>query len=147
MNARTRIVVWAVAVGCGLVAVGLIVVAFVVDLETADQTASIAGALVGLAGLAVSVYALRRPGPATPGDPVAADAPVEAGGDRSVAAGGNIRRVVTGDNVSLTTPAATLPQTGAEPTGSPRPVRATGERSTAAGGDIDEAITGDGSRA
>lgn len=51
-----RIVVWSVAVLCGVVSVGLVVLVAVRDLDTGDRTASIVGAVAGLAGLAVSVY-------------------------------------------------------------------------------------------
>ncbi|MEV0642015.1 hypothetical protein AB0I77_45255 [Streptomyces sp. NPDC050619] len=141
LTVRARIVVWAVAVLCGLGAAGLVVLVVAVDLNTADQAASVAGALVGIAGLAVSVYALCRT-PVSTGS----DASVEAGGVRSVAAGGNIGRVVTGDNASLTTAAPAPPFAAGVPRGPTFPARATGERGIAAAGDIGEAITGDGSQ-
>jgi hypothetical protein len=46
-----------VAAGVGVVRLGL---------EKADQVASVVGALAGVAGLAVALYGLRRPAPATP---------------------------------------------------------------------------------
>lgn len=57
-----RIVVWSIAVVCGAASVGLVVLVAVRDLDTGDRTASIVGAVAGLAGLAVSVYfGLRGP--------------------------------------------------------------------------------------
>ncbi|PVC90706.1 hypothetical protein DBP19_18535 [Streptomyces sp. CS090A] len=138
---------------CVLVAAGLGTLAVVGGLDRADKAASIVGAGIGLAGLVVSLYALRRspaPGPVPP-SPGPAPVPAAGAGSaavaegvRSVAAGGSIGRAVTGDGVSLTGPAPVLPPSGGGPAG---PARATGERSVAAGGDIGEAITGDGPRA
>ncbi|MCX5610068.1 hypothetical protein OHB39_21155 [Streptomyces sp. NBC_00047] len=51
---------WVVAVLAGVLAVGLIGVAALVDLETGDRTASIVGAVVSLAGLVVAVIALAQ---------------------------------------------------------------------------------------
>ncbi|MEV6248251.1 hypothetical protein AB0M38_18930 [Streptomyces sp. NPDC051742] len=118
--------------GAGVVA--LLAVA-VVDLGKADQIASVTGAVLAVAGLGLSLWAqFGRGGRATP---------VEASGTRSVAAGGGIGAVVTGDGVQAP-PAMPVPP--AMPTGGPAatgPVTASGERSVAAGGDIGSASTGD----
>ncbi|MFF8323010.1 hypothetical protein ACF06V_38445 [Streptomyces bobili] len=117
---------------CAVAAVGLTVVAFAVDLATADQVGSLVGASAGLAGFLVSLWALLR-SPAT-----AVEA--SAGG---VAAGGSIGRIVTGDNNRLTpSPPAQLPSVSPAP--STGPVSAAGSGSTAAAGNIGEIITGDG---
>ncbi|MGC4927103.1 hypothetical protein [Streptomyces cyaneofuscatus] len=154
MTRRARIIVWGASVLCVLVAAGLGTLAVAGGLDRADKAASIVGAVIGLAGLVVSLYALHRspapgpvpppPGPA-PGPAAGTGSATVAEGVRSVAAGGSIGRAVTGDGVSLTGPAPVLPpSSGGGAAGS---ARATGERSVAAGGDIGEAITGDGLRA
>ncbi|URN10237.1 DUF397 domain-containing protein [Actinomadura madurae] len=136
MTARTRIVAGLATGSCGLVTVGLVVLVVAVDLDTADKTASVVGALAGLAGTAVSVYVLSR----TPED----GSSVEASGARSVAAGGGIGRAVTGDRVQ--TGPAPAPQASSGSAGPAGPVRASGDGSVAAGGDIHEAVTGDETR-
>ncbi|MET8021890.1 hypothetical protein [Streptomyces decoyicus] len=88
MTGRAKVVVTAVAVLCGPTAVGLTVVALTVNLDTADRAARVIGAIVGLAGLGVSLFSLHR---------TEADSPVESGGARSVAAGHNIAHADTGD--------------------------------------------------
>ncbi|MET7694990.1 hypothetical protein ABZT06_45030 [Streptomyces sp. NPDC005483] len=117
---------------CATAAVGLTVVAFAVDLATADQIGSLVGALIGLAGFLVSLWALLR-SPATA---------VEAS-DGGVAAGGSIGRIVTGDNNRLTS-SAPAHHPSVSPAPSTGPVRAAGSGSTAAAGNIDEIISGDG---
>ncbi|MFD8464145.1 hypothetical protein [Streptomyces cyaneofuscatus] len=160
MTRRARIIVWGASVLCVLVAVGLGALAVAGDLDRADKAASLVGAVIGLAGLVVSLYALHRspapgpvppppsPGPA-PGPAAGTGSATVAEGVRSVAAGGSIGRAVTGDGVSLTGPAPVLPPSsgGGSGGGAAGSARATGERSVAAGGDIGEAITGDGPRA
>ncbi|WP_329280296.1 hypothetical protein [Streptomyces sp. NBC_00691] len=120
--------------GIGVAAAGvlaLLVVAFV-DLGTADQIASVTGVVLALAGLGLSLWAQFGRGGA---------APVEASGTRSVAAGGSIGVVVTGDGTRTpAAPPAAPPAGGTTPTG---PVTASGERSVAAGGDIGSVSTGD----
>jgi hypothetical protein len=141
MTQRARIIVWGVAVLCGLVVVGLGVLAIAGDLDRADMVASVVGAVTGLAGLAVSVYALHRSSVPVPVSP-----DVAAEGVRSVAAGGNIGRAVTGNNASPSAPAPVPRPGSARTAGQPRPARAEGERSVAAGGDIGEVVTGDGAQ-
>ncbi|MFH9723762.1 hypothetical protein ACH4M4_12470 [Streptomyces sp. NPDC017254] len=127
--------------------VALLVVAFV-DLGTADQIASVTGVVLALAGLGLSLWAQFGRGTA---------ASVEASGARSVAAGGSIGAVVTGDGARTPAPPAaappaspptggTAPSSGAAPSGGTAPtgpVTASGERSVAAGGDIGSVTTGD----
>ncbi|MEU2688941.1 hypothetical protein ABZ654_34695 [Streptomyces hygroscopicus] len=120
---------------CAAAAVGLTVVAFAVNLATADQVGSLVGAFIGLAGFLVSLWALLR-SPATA---------VEAS-DGGVAAGGSIGRIVTGDNNHLT-PSAPAQPPSISPAPSAGPVRAAGSGSAAAAGNIGEIITGDGNTA
>lgn len=118
--------------GIGLCVVGAVglVVGGVLDVGAADPWASVAGGAAGLAGLAVTLYAFLGPGP-TGG--------VTASGTRSVAAGGDIGSVATGDGTAVAPP-PTMPASTRPPTGS---VTASGERSVAAGGDIGAVSTGD----
>ncbi|MFE1478291.1 hypothetical protein ACFW6N_31110 [Streptomyces cyaneofuscatus] len=153
MTRRARIIVWGASVLCVLVAAGLGALAVAGGLDRADKAASIVGAVIGLAGLVVSLYALHRspapgPVPPAPGPAAGTGSATVAEGVRSVAAGGSIGRAVTGDGVSLTGPAPVLPpSSGSGGGGAAGSARATGERSVAAGGDIGEAVTGDGPRA
>lgn len=126
--------------GIGVATAGvlaLLVVAFV-DLGTADQIASVTGVVLALAGLGLSLWAQFGRGGA---------APVEASGARSVAAGGNIGAIVTGDGARPpAAPPAVPPASPPAPTGGTAPagpVTASGERSVAAGGDIGSVTTGD----
>ncbi|GGU78441.1 hypothetical protein GCM10010275_11490 [Streptomyces litmocidini] len=111
--------------------VALLLVA-VTDLGKADQIASVVGAVLAAAGLGLSLWAQsgRRP------------TGVEATGNRSVAVGGSIGTVVTGDGAQAPSAPPAMPAGGATatPTG---PVTASGERSVAAGGDIGSVSTGD----
>ncbi|MFI9211065.1 hypothetical protein ACIGW7_23475 [Streptomyces sp. NPDC053253] len=114
--------------GVGVVA--LLVVAFV-DLGTADQIASVAGAVLALVGIGLSLWALFGS---------RGQAAVEASGARSVAAGGSIGVVVTGDGVQAPATPPAMPAGGSTASG---PVTASGDRSVAAGGDIGSVSTGD----
>ncbi|MGY1499815.1 hypothetical protein ACW4TU_25095 [Streptomyces sp. QTS52] len=109
-------------------AIGLTAVALMADLETANQVASIVGALVGLAGFVVSVWALLR----------SERAAVEAS-NGAVAAGGNVGRVVSGNSNRLTGALPTPPSAPGSGTSS----KADGLGSVAAGGSIGEVIDGD----
>lgn len=129
---------WLLAVLCGAAAVGLGVVAALADLDTAGQVASVAGSVASLVGVALSCYALVRPSAAG-----GHGAAVTVSGARSVAAGGSIGRVVTGDRVTLTAPPA-APPTAAGTSGS---AQAMGDRGVAAAGGVGEAFTGDDARA
>ncbi|WP_328872834.1 hypothetical protein OHT76_23515 [Streptomyces sp. NBC_00287] len=133
MTGRQKALLWAGIVLCVAGAAGLIVGA-VLDVEQADPWASVAGGVAALVGLALMLYASLRPAPTEPSSTVTAS------GTRSVAAGGSIGSVATGDRA---TPAAppTMPTSTPRPTNGP--VTASGERSVAAGGDIGSASTGD----
>lgn len=128
---------------CAVVAVTLVTVVTVTDLDTADRTASVVGALLSALGLLTAVYGLVR-GPA---------AAPERSGARSVTAAGSIGRAVTGDRNRVGTPpppvpgADAAPDTGPVPGTAPAPRPPAGERAVDAGGGIGEAITGDGNRA
>ncbi|WP_223188542.1 hypothetical protein [Streptomyces sp. TRM68416] len=141
MASGAKALMWA---GIGLCAAGAagLVVGAVLDVEGADPWASAAGGVAGLLGLAVTVYALLRPAPSPA--PVPGPAPtcgaVNAGGTRSIAAGGNIGSASTGDG-AIAGPPPTLPAPPSRPANGP--VTASGDRSIAAGGDIGSASTGD----
>jgi hypothetical protein len=122
---------------CVAGAVTLVVVA-VVDVGKADQTASVIGGIVGLAGLALALYAQFGTAPA------AAAQGVAAAGERSIAAGGNIGSASTGDAATpAPAPSPAPPALPAPGTLRPGGVQASGDRSIAAGGDIGSASTGD----
>ncbi|MGW7256534.1 hypothetical protein [Streptomyces sp. NPDC054834] len=106
------------------------VVAIFMDLAVADRLGSVLGAIAGLVGLAVSVWALSSSGRLS----------VEAH-DGAVASGGHAGRVIIGHRNEVTPYAAS--QHDPNSSGS---VRATGAGSTAAAGDVGEVITGDGNR-
>ncbi|MFB7590423.1 hypothetical protein [Streptomyces sp. NPDC056169] len=119
--------------GVGVVALLLVAVA---DLGKADQIASVAGAVLALVGIGLSLWAqFGNRGQA----PV--EGAVEASGARSVAAGGSVGAVVTGDGVQAPAAPPAMPA-GGGPTVS-GPVTASGDRSVAAGGDIGSVSTGD----
>lgn len=130
---RTALIVAAAL--CALTAVGLMVVAMVVDLSTADQLSSVVGAIVGLTGLALSVWALWRSG---------SSAAVQAG-PGAVAAGGSIGLAIARSNNRVAAPGAPSAVPASGPAN--RSVRATGTGSVAAGESIGEVITGDGNDA
>lgn len=124
---------WTGVALCAAGAVTLVVVA-AADLGKADQAASVTGAVVGLAGLALALFSQfggGSPAPVPPG--------VSAGGDGAIAAGGSIGTASTGG----TAPAPSAPpaprSAGAPPSGG---VSASGKGSIAAGGDIGSASTG-----
>ncbi|MEY9994195.1 hypothetical protein ABIE67_006227 [Streptomyces sp. V4I8] len=61
-SGAVRVLTWVAAVVCAAGAVALPLVAVLVDLDTADRTASVLGAIASLAGLLVAVVALARSG-------------------------------------------------------------------------------------
>ncbi|MFF3144801.1 hypothetical protein ACFVRU_24545 [Streptomyces sp. NPDC057927] len=104
------------------------------DLDTADRVASLAGSVLAAAGLALSIYTLFS---------IPNSVPVT--GARSIQAGGNIGRAVTGDNNRLQVQAPEITAMGgAAPTVGDIPTA--GGRGVSAGGGIGEAITGDGNQ-
>ncbi|MGW0118999.1 hypothetical protein [Streptomyces sp. NPDC003327] len=113
------------------VGVAALVAVAVADLGTADQIASVVGAVLAAAGLGLSLWAqFGRSGGA-----------VEASGARSVAAGGSIGAAATGDGAQAPAAPPAVPSSGGS--GASGPVTASGERSVAAGGDIGSVSTGD----
>ncbi|MGW7427827.1 hypothetical protein ACWGJB_49340 [Streptomyces sp. NPDC054813] len=105
-------------------------VAVFMDLATADRLGSVMGAIGGLVGLMVSLWALAGSNGVL----------VKAQGG-AVASGGHVGRVITGHRNRAAHPVARRPSS---PTGAS--VHALGAGSTAAAGDIGEVITGDGNR-
>ncbi|MFE9885589.1 hypothetical protein [Streptomyces scopuliridis] len=141
MTRRGRKLAWIGAAVGALLTAGLIVLVVFVDLETANQVAGIVGAIVSLAALGVSVYALLQPLRPDATGPVNA-----AEGTRSVVAGRDITgRVSTGDGDRRATSPG--PASPAPPDSGPVPggtTRASGDRSVAAGRDISgDVATGD----
>ncbi len=98
--------------GIGLCAAGALglVVGAVLDVEAADPWASVAGGVAALIGLALAVYAGFQ-GSAGPSGTSGGTA-VNASGTRSVAAGGNIGTVSTGDGPG---PSASAPPANPSP--------------------------------
>ncbi|GAA4908169.1 hypothetical protein ACFPM3_12780 [Streptomyces coeruleoprunus] len=129
-----KVWLWTGGVLGGLGVTALVAVA-VADLGRADQIASVCGAILALAGVAVALYG--QFGGRSTG---AGGTSVVASGERSVAAGGGIGAVSTGDNAPVGPAPSPPPCGGARARG---PVTASGDRSVAAGGDIGSASTGD----
>ncbi|MFF6840878.1 hypothetical protein ACFY8X_19090 [Streptomyces tanashiensis] len=140
-NTPSKALLWSGIGVAALGVVGLVAVA-VADLGKADQVASVVGAVLAAVGLGLSLWAQfgQRSGGAvepTQAPPVVA---VEATGARSVAVGGSVGTVVTGDRAQVPAAPPAMPSGGTTATG---PVTASGERSVAAGGDIGSVSTGD----
>jgi hypothetical protein len=131
MQRWRRYALVACAVACGAAAVCLVAVAIFVDLAAADRLGSVMGAIAGIVGLGLSVWALAGSGRLS----------VEAR-DGAVASGGHVGRVIVGHH-NEATPRMAASRRNPPVSGS---VRAEGAGSTAAAGDIDEVITGDGNR-
>ncbi|MEU6826226.1 hypothetical protein ABZ921_36910 [Streptomyces atriruber] len=153
---RRRGVAWGVAVAGAAAAVGLTLVALLVDLDTADRVASLVGAVAGLAGLGFSAYALVQPdgsgsgGGNGSGNGGGSARVVRARGRGAVAAGGDVTGNAFGAS-SRTVNGRPGPQ---PPT--PRPstpgsvgghVSARGDGAVAAEGDVRGNAFGDGSEA
>ncbi|MFD4956572.1 MULTISPECIES: hypothetical protein [unclassified Streptomyces] len=100
------------------------------DLATADRLGSVMGAIGGLIGLMVSVWALAG----------SHSVLVKAQGG-AVASGGHVGRIITGHGNRATHPVVPRPSAPASTS-----VHASGAGSTAAAGDIGEVITGDENR-
>ncbi|MBC3991416.1 hypothetical protein H8N00_21570, partial [Streptomyces sp. AC563] len=106
MTGRQRALAWGGVTAGALLAIGLVALVVIADLDTAGQVAGIVGTIVGLAGLGVSVYALRRPAaPAPPGPTAPASPAVTASGHRSVAIGGNVSGTVSTGDATTADPA------------------------------------------
>lgn len=125
-----------------LVAVGLLVVLVVADLDTGDKVASIVGAILASAGLVIAVLSLLREN-SPPVQEVRA-------GQGGVAAGGNITGSALGTDSRVNSqPPIAAAAAGAAgsvnpPTGSGSVVADPG--GIAAGGDISGSALGDGSQ-
>ncbi|MFJ6902575.1 hypothetical protein [Streptomyces hokutonensis] len=139
LTGAARVWVWVTAVVTGLAAAGLTLVAVLADLDTAGQAASVAGAVVGLAALLVSVIALLR----------SSGSGGSSGGGRKVrtgrggvAAGGNITGSAIGKNSKVTGPRTRPGTPSAARDGDD--VRA-GRNGVATGGDITDSALGEGS--
>lgn len=131
-----RIAAWMVAALCGTVTVGLVVVVVVYDLDTGDRTASVVGAVAGLAGLAVSVYfGLRQQG--------GRGAVVRASGRGAIAVRGSVVGNALGDR-SKVTGRPSLPVRSAA-TSSDAEVAAHGNGAFASDGDVVGNAFGEGS--
>ncbi|WP_344344070.1 hypothetical protein [Kitasatospora putterlickiae] len=109
---------WTVAAVCAATGIGLLAFAVLGDLENADKIASVTGAVVALAGVPLTLLALRR---SVGGNEREVRVRAEQGG---IAAAGSI------------TAAGTAPGDGGVYGVDKRDVRATGPGSIAAGGDI-----------
>lgn len=127
-------VLWTVAVTSGLTFVGVALLLWLKDLGTAGTVAGLAANVVTLV---MTVFAVR-------GLLLQSTGGVTASGAGSVAAGGGIGRIVTGNNNQLSGPAPAAPSPSGTPSG---PVEASGTKSVASGGSIGEAVTGDGNSA
>ncbi|MFF1920976.1 hypothetical protein ACFVW8_10445 [Streptomyces sp. NPDC058221] len=136
VSGPARVAVWVLAVVAGVVSAGLIV-ALVVNPDMADRTASVIGAIVGLAAVVLAVIALVR-SPGTSGDGRRVRS-----GRGGIAAGGNITGSAIGDRSSVVGPPtarAPAPPAG----GRDADVRA-GRDGIAAAGDIADNALGDDS--
>nr|WP_161123190.1 hypothetical protein [Streptomyces sp. SID7834] len=135
VSGAARVGVWVVAVVAGVVSAGLIV-ALVVNPDMADRTASVTGAVVGLAALVLAVITLvHRPGTSGGGRRVVA-------GRGGLAAGGSITGNAIGNRskaVGPPTPAGPAPASGQDSY-----VRAARD-GLAAGGDVTDNALGDDS--
>lgn len=135
-----RRVMWAVAALCGVTGVGLVLVAVLVDLDSADRTASVVGAVVALVGLALSTYALLQAS-------ANAGGAARAYGSGAIAAGGSISGNAVGTRSKVSAaPASAAPSTPqTNPVTPGLQVESRGEGAVAAGGDISGNAIGDDS--
>ncbi|MEV0874752.1 hypothetical protein AB0I86_26755 [Streptomyces sp. NPDC049950] len=135
VSGAVRVGVWTVAVVAGVVSAGLIV-ALMVNPDMADRTASVTGAVVGLAGFVLALITLVHiPGTGGGGRRVKA-------GRGGIAAGGNITGNAIGDRSKAVGPPT---QAGtAAASGQDTDVRAARD-GLAAGGDVTDNALGDDS--
>lgn len=139
LTGAARVWVWVTAVVTGLAAVGLTLLAVLADLDTAGKAASVAGAVVGLAALLVSVIALLRSG--VSGGSSGGGRKVRTGRG-GVAAGGNITGSALGKNSKVTGPRT---QPGAPPAARNGDDVRAGRDGVATGGDITDSALGEDS--
>ncbi|MGI5048376.1 hypothetical protein ACM9HD_33780 [Streptomyces sp. JAC25] len=138
VSGAARIGVWAVAAVAGVVSAGLIV-ALVVNPDMADRTASVTGAIVGLAAFVLAVITLVRS--SGTGSGTGGGRRVRAG-QGGIAAGGNITGNAIGDRSKVVGPPT---QAGtAAASGQDTDVRAARD-GLAAGGDVPDNALGDDS--
>ncbi|MDY0815320.1 hypothetical protein [Kitasatospora purpeofusca] len=106
MGASGRIWALRCVVGlCAAGAIGLVLVAVLVDLDTADRVASVGGAVVALAGFVLALWQLQRPAP----------------GPRTVVRGGRAGAVTAGGDMVGNAIGARSRVTGAPPVPAPAP--------------------------
>lgn len=127
-------VLWSTAVLCAAAGVGLVVVAVVVDLDTADRAASVVGGVVALCGTVLTVYQVLSAGGAATG--------IRAQGARAVAAGGSISGNAMGTRSRVVGSAAGSAPGSAVTGGS---VEAVGDGALAAGQGVSGNAIGDDS--
>lgn len=139
-GAGRQAVVWGTAVASAVVAVGLAAVAWLGDLDTAGQAASVVGAVVGLAGLVVSVFTLARP--ANGGAAVGVRVRAGRGG---AASGNDVYGSAVGAGSRVTGPATALSPAPGNPPAGGSDVRAR-RGGAAAGRNITDSAIGDNSR-
>ncbi|MFF8269503.1 hypothetical protein ACF059_19235 [Streptomyces sp. NPDC016562] len=137
--AGTGRTVWVAGGVCGLVAVGLVMVAVFVDLDTGDRTASIAGAVIGLAGCLLSIYFGTRGSASGSGA-------VRARGRGAVAAGGSVSGNAVGKNAKVTRTANPSAPAAPAPAVTQPEVTARGAGAVAAGTDVTHNAIGEGSQ-
>lgn len=125
-----RLLFWSTALVCTGVAVALTLWAVLGDAAGAERASAVVGAVVGLAGLVASVFALRTGGGAA----------VRAGGRGAVAAGGSVIGNAIGADSRVT---GLAPAARAAP-GPDRTVSAQGDGAVAAGGDVTGNALGEG---
>ncbi|MFB7474049.1 hypothetical protein [Kitasatospora sp. NPDC056184] len=118
-----RWVWWAAAAVCAAVGIGLVAVAVLGGLDSADKIASVTGAVVALVGVPLTLLGLRRSAGSAAPDGNVREVRVRAA-QGGIAAAGSI------------TAGGSAPGGGAVDGVDKREVRATGPGSIAAGGDI-----------
>ncbi|WP_159400428.1 hypothetical protein [Streptomyces sp. XY431] len=128
-----RLLFWSTALVCTGVAVALALWAVLGDAAGAERASAVVGAVVGLAGLVASVFALRHGGGAA----------VRAGGRGAVAAGGSVIGNAIGADSRVTGVSLASPL-GVPAPGPGRTVSAQGEGAVAAGSDVAGNALGEG---
>ncbi|WP_328978414.1 hypothetical protein [Streptomyces canus] len=136
VTGAARVWVWVTAVVTGLAAVGLMLLAVLADLDTAGQAASVAGAVVGMVALLVSVIALFRGGGSS------GNGRTVRAGHGAIVSGGNITGSALGKNSKVTGPPTMPGPPSAQRDGDDVRARRDG---IAVGGDITDSALGDGS--
>jgi hypothetical protein len=134
---RSRRTVWVIGALCALSTIGLVLVSLLVDLDTGDRVASIAGAAAGIVGCALSVYFGMQQN-------TSSRIAVQARGRGAVAAGRNATGNAVGKNSKVT---RTAPSAGPTQPHTSRhgEISATGSGAAAAGYDATSNALGKGS--